>query len=123
MKIFIIIGAVLTGLSVAFGAFGAHILERMLEPRYLEIWGKGVTYQMLHGIGILIVGLLLSKLPGNTLLSWSGWLMLVGVILFSGSLYVLSLTKIGVLGAITPIGGVAFIAAWILMIVAAVKYL
>ena len=123
MKIFIIIGAVLTGLSVAFGAFGGHLLERMLEPRYLEIWGKGVTYQMLHGIGILIVGVLLSKLPGNALLSWSGWLMLVGVILFSGSLYVLSLTKIGVLGAITPIGGVAFIVAWILMIVAAVKYL
>ena len=123
VKIFIIIGAALAGLSVAFGAFGAHILERMLEPRYLEIWEKGVTYQMLHAIGILIVGVLLGKLPGNSLLSWSGWLMLIGVIIFSGSLYVLSFTKIGVLGAITPIGGVSFIVAWILMIVAAVKYL
>ena len=122
MKIFIIIGAALAGLSVAFGAFGAHILERM-EPRYLEIWGKGVTYQMLHAIGLLIIGVLLGKLPGNSLLSWSGWLMFIGVIIFSGSLYVLSVTKIGVLGAITPIGGVAFIVAWVLVIIAAVKYL
>ena len=123
MKIFIVIGALCAGLSVAFGAFGAHILEKMLEPKYLEIWGKGVTYQMLHAIGILIVGVLLGKLPGNSLLSWSGWLMLIGIILFSGSLYVLSVTKISVLGAITPLGGVSFIVAWILMIVAAVKYL
>lgn len=123
MKIFVVIGALCAALSVAFGAFGAHILERILEPKYLDIWGKGVTYQMLHAVGILLVGVLLGKLPGNTLLSWSGWLMLIGIILFSGSLYVLSITKISILGAITPLGGVSFIIAWILMIVAAVKYL
>jgi uncharacterized membrane protein YgdD (TMEM256/DUF423 family) len=123
MKVFVIIGAICAALSVAFGAFGAHILERILEPKYLETWGTGVTYQMLHAVGILIVGLLLSKLPGNPLLTWSGWLMVVGIILFSGSLYVLCLTKISVLGAITPIGGVSFIVAWILMVVTAVKHL
>ncbi|WP_428910146.1 DUF423 domain-containing protein [Niallia sp. Krafla_26] len=123
MKIFIVIGATLAGLSVAFGAFGAHILERILEPKYLDIWGKGVTYQMLHAVGMILVGILLGKTPGNSLLTWSGWLMFIGVLLFSGSLYVLSVTKISMLGAITPLGGVSFIIAWILIIVAAVKFL
>lgn len=123
MKIFIILGAINAFLAVAFGAFGAHILADKMEPKYIDIWGKGVTYQMLHATGLLIVGLLLGKLPGNGLLSWSGWLMFIGVVLFSGSLYVLSLTKISVLGAITPLGGVAFLVAWVLIIIAAVKYL
>ncbi len=123
MKIFVIIGALCAALSVAFGAFGAHLLEKILDPKYLDIWGKGVTYQMLHSVGILLVGLLLGKLPGNSLLTWSGWLMVIGIILFSGSLYILSITKISMLGAITPLGGVSFIIAWVLMIIAAVKYL
>jgi uncharacterized membrane protein YgdD (TMEM256/DUF423 family) len=123
VKLFIILGAINAFLSVALGAFGAHGLEGKLEPKYLETWKTGVTYQMFHATGILIVGVLLGKLPANALLSWSGWLMAIGIILFSGSLYVLSITKISILGAITPLGGVAFLAAWILMIVAAVKYL
>jgi uncharacterized membrane protein YgdD (TMEM256/DUF423 family) len=123
MKLFIILGAIHAALSVALGAFGAHILEGKLEPKYLDIWGKGVTYQMLHAVGLLIVGVLLGRLPANSLLSWSGWLMFTGIILFSGSLYVLSITKISMLGAITPLGGVAFIAAWILIVIAAIKYL
>ena len=123
MKVFIILGAINALLSVAFGAFGAHILADKLEPKYLDIWGKGVTYQMLHAVGLLVVGILLGKLPASSLLSWSGWLMFIGIVLFSGSLYVLSITKISVLGAITPIGGVAFIVAWLLIVIAAVKYL
>ncbi len=123
MKLFIILGALNAFLSVSLGAFGAHILEGRMEPKYIEIWGKGVTYQMLHAVGLLIIGILLGKLPGNQLLSWSGWLMFSGVVLFSGSLYVLSVTKIGILGAITPLGGIAFLAAWVLVIIAAVKYL
>ena len=123
MKLFIILGALNAFLSVAFGAFGAHILEGRMEPKYIEIWGKGVTYQMLHAVGLLIIGVLLGKLPGSSLLSWSGWLMFIGIVLFSGSLYVLSITQISVLGAITPLGGLAFLAAWVLVIIAAVKYL
>ena len=123
MKLFIILGAINAFLSVALGAFGAHILEGRMEPKYIEIWGKGVTYQMLHAVGLLIIGILLGKLPGSPLLSWSGWLMFIGIVLFSGSLYVLSVTKISILGAITPLGGVAFLAAWVLVIIAAVKYL
>jgi uncharacterized membrane protein YgdD (TMEM256/DUF423 family) len=123
MKVFIILGAINAFLAVALGAFGAHGLEGKLEPKYLETWKTGVTYQMFHATGILIIGVLIGKLPANALLSWSGWLMVIGVILFSGSLYVLSVTQISILGAVTPFGGLAFLVAWILLIVVAVKYL
>lgn len=123
MKTFIIIGAVNAFLAVALGAFGAHGLEGRLAPKYLEIWKTGVHYQMFHAAGLLIIGLLAGKIPAGSLFTTAGWLMLAGIVLFSGSLYVLSLTKIGVLGAITPLGGVAFLAAWVLIIVGATKYL
>jgi uncharacterized membrane protein YgdD (TMEM256/DUF423 family) len=123
MKLFIILGALNAFLSVALGAFGAHGLEGKLPPKYLETWKTGVTYQMFHATGLLIIGVLLGKLPANALLNWSGWLMFVGILLFSGSLYVLSVTQISKLGAITPLGGVAFLAAWVLLIIATVKYL
>lgn len=121
MKVFIIIGALNAFLAVALGAFGAHGLANRLEPKYLEIWKTGVTYQMFHATGILVIGLLLGRVSASSLFTWSGWLMLIGIILFSGSLYILSLTKVGILGAITPIGGVCFLTAWILMVVGAVK--
>jgi uncharacterized membrane protein YgdD (TMEM256/DUF423 family) len=123
LKTFIIIGAINAFLAVALGAFGAHGLEGRVEQKYLEIWKTGVTYQMFHATGLLIVGVLLGRLPANALLSWSGWMMVIGIILFSGSLYVMTLTKISILGAITPLGGLSFLAAWILIVVAAVKYL
>lgn len=123
MKVFIILGAINAFLAVALGAFGAHGLADKLGPKYLEIWKTGVQYQMYHALGLLVIGVLAGKLPTSSLISKSGWLMLAGIVLFSGSLYVLSLTQIKVLGAITPFGGMAFLIAWILMIVAAVKYL
>ncbi|MBM7653946.1 DUF423 domain-containing protein [Neobacillus cucumis] len=121
MKAFIIVGAINAFLAVALGAFGAHGLKDRLDAYYLDIWKTGVTYQMFHAIGILIIAMLLGKVPMSSLFNWSGWLMLAGIIFFSGSLYILSLTKVGVLGAITPIGGVCFLAAWVLMIIGAVK--
>jgi uncharacterized membrane protein YgdD (TMEM256/DUF423 family) len=121
MKVFIIVGAINAFLAVALGAFGAHGLANRLEPKYLEIWKTGVTYQMFHATGLLVIGLLLGRVAASSLFTWSGWLMLVGIIFFSGSLYILSLTKVGILGAITPIGGVCFLTAWILMVVGAVK--
>jgi uncharacterized membrane protein YgdD (TMEM256/DUF423 family) len=122
MKAFIIIGAINAFLAVAFGAFGAHGLKDKLDAHYLEIWKTSVTYQMFHALGILVIAMLLGKVATSSLFTWSGWLMLAGIILFSGSLYILSLTKIGILGAITPIGGVCFLAAWILIVVGAVKH-
>jgi uncharacterized membrane protein YgdD (TMEM256/DUF423 family) len=122
MKLFIIIGAINAFLAVALGAFGAHGLADKLEPKYLEIWKTAVTYQMFHATGLFVIGLLLGKVGESSLFSWSGWLMLVGIILFSGSLYILSVTQMSKLGAITPIGGVCFLAAWILVVVGTLKH-
>lgn len=123
MPFFIIAGAVNAALAVALGAFGAHALKEKLSERYLAIWETAVQYQMFHAIGLLVIGVLVgtSILGGTTPLNWSGYLILAGTIIFSGSLYVLSLSGIGVLGAITPIGGVLFIAGWIMLIVAVIK--
>lgn len=121
MKTFIVIGAINAFLAVALGAFGAHGLKDRLDAHYLDIWKTGVQYQMFHATGLLIIAMLLGKVGTSSLFTWSGWLMLAGIIFFSGSLYVLSLTKIGPLGAITPIGGVLFLTAWVLMILGAIK--
>jgi len=121
MNPFLFLGALNGFLSVALGAFGAHILEGKLSDHYFSTWQTGVQYQMYHALALLAVGLLMSKFPGSSLVSWSGWLFFAGIVLFSGSLYVLSLTGVKVLGAITPIGGVSFLIAWILLMVAASK--
>ncbi|GAB1768165.1 DUF423 domain-containing protein [Priestia aryabhattai] len=123
MKLFLIIGAINAMLAVALGAFGAHGLEGKISEKYLEVWKTGVQYQMFHAIGLFVIAFLLSKFPQSSLLTASGWIMFAGIVLFSGSLYVLSTSGIKVLGAITPLGGVAFIVAWILIVVAAVKWL
>lgn len=125
MPFFIIAGAINAFLAVAFGAFGAHALKERLSEKYLAIWETAVQYQMYHAIGLIVIGILMStNIIGNvSQLSWAGYLMLIGIVIFSGSLYVLSLSGIGILGAITPIGGIAFLAAWILVIVAVVKHM
>ncbi|MED2974777.1 DUF423 domain-containing protein [Fictibacillus sp. B-59209] len=121
MKLFLILGAVNAALAVILGAFGAHGLEGKLSERMIEVYKTGVQYHMYHAIGLLIVGLLAGKLTNSGALHWSGWLMFIGIILFSGSLYALSTTGISKLGIITPFGGVAFVAGWVLFIIAAVK--
>lgn len=125
MKFFLIAGAVNALLSVAFGAFGAHMLEGRVADKYLDTWQTAVQYQMFHSIGLMAVAVLMSTTLIGPLgsLSWAGYLMLAGIIIFSGSLYVLSLTGISILGAITPIGGAAFIAGWVMLIIAAMKAL
>lgn len=125
MKFFLIAGALNALLSVAFGAFGAHMLEGRVADKYLDTWQTAVQYQMFHAIGLMAVAILMSSslLGPLSSLNWAGYLMLAGIVIFSGSLYVLSLTGISILGAITPIGGLAFIAGWIMLIVAAVKAL
>ena len=122
MKIFIILGAINGFLAVALGAFGAHGLEGKISDHYLNVWQKAVQYQMFHAGGLLVIGLLGLKISGS-MINWSGWLMFIGILLFSGSLYILAVSGIKVLGAITPLGGVAFLVAWVLMIIATYKYL
>lgn len=121
MKLFVILGAVHAFLAVALGAFGSHGLEGKVEAKYLDIWKTAVQYQMFHALGLVVVGFFVGQFGNSSALNWSGWLMFFGILLFSGSLFVLVLTGISKLGAITPIGGLAFLAAWVLLIVAAVK--
>ncbi|MGM9927039.1 MAG: DUF423 domain-containing protein [Bacillus sp. (in: firmicutes)] len=119
MKHFISLGAINAFLAVALGAFGAHMLEGRIPDNYLDTWETAVMYQMFHALGLLAVGLLAEKVGEMKSIKWAGWLLFVGIILFSGSLYVLSLTQISVLGAITPFGGVSFLAGWVCVMVAA----
>ncbi|PKE17230.1 DUF423 domain-containing protein [Macrococcoides caseolyticum] len=120
MKLFLIIGAVNAMLAVALGAFGAHGLEGKLSEKYMDVWDKATTYQMYHALGIIVIAILNGTTKMN--LNTAGWLMTLGIIFFSGSLYILALTQIKVLGAITPIGGVLFIVGWVMMMIAAIKY-
>ncbi|MBC1405369.1 DUF423 domain-containing protein [Listeria welshimeri] len=119
MKKTIITGAVFAGLAVLLGAFGAHALKDVLG-RYASTWETGVQYQMFHAVGILIIGLLMEK-QTSRLYNWVAILFSVGIVFFSGSLYVLSISKVTVLGAITPIGGVCFVVGWFLLILGVSK--
>ena len=119
-RLFVILGALSAAIGVGAGAFGAHALRARLEPRLLEVFETGARYQMYHAVALVLVGWAASRWPGS-LTTASGWLMVAGTVFFSGSLYALALTDIRVLGAITPIGGVCFIAGWLCLAVAAMR--
>ncbi|MCM3205470.1 DUF423 domain-containing protein [Paenibacillus illinoisensis] len=113
-RVWMTVGAVMTMLSVAIGAFGAHMLKEKIGADAIAVYETGVQYHMIHALALLIVGLTAGQLGVSSKLKWAARLLFIGIIVFSGSLYVLSITGIKVLGAITPIGGVAFIAGWLL---------
>ncbi|EUJ28228.1 hypothetical protein MFLO_12556 [Listeria floridensis FSL S10-1187] len=119
MKKALITGGIFAMLSVAIGAFGAHALKDILGSN-ASTWETGVQYQMFHSIGILICGLLLMK-ENSHLYGAAAVLFSLGIVLFSGSLYVLSITKISILGMLTPFGGFAFIAGWLCLIIGAAR--
>ncbi len=115
---FLILGTISGGLVVAIGAFGAHALHPLLSANgRLDTFETAVQYHMFHTISLLITGLMVKNEKTHRLLMWVGYLFLFGILIFSGSLYVLSVTNITLLGAITPIGGLAFIAGWLLLAV------
>jgi uncharacterized membrane protein YgdD (TMEM256/DUF423 family) len=111
-KFFLILGATLSFLGVAIGAFGAHALKQKISPEMLSILEVGVRYQMYHAIALIAVGILIIIFPA-TYFSLAGWLLLLGTTLFSGSLYILALTQIRAWGAISPIGGLLFLCGWL----------
>ena len=98
--------------AVAAGAFGAHGLKGRIDARMLGVWQTGVQYHLVHALGLFAVAWLLARHPRSRLLHAAGWLMFTGIVLFSGSLYALALTGVRWLGAITPLGGLAFLLAW-----------
>lgn len=113
MKTFIVIGALAMALGVILGAFGAHGLKSKLTPDLLAVYHTGVEYHLYHALGLILLGILIHQFPQMAGLRTGGWLLLAGIVIFSGSLYVLAITGIRWLGAITPIGGAAFIAGWV----------
>ena len=119
-RIFFSLGAGFALLAVATGAFAAHALKTRLSGEMLAIFEIGARYQMYHGLGLIAVAWAISQWHSQLVVA-AGWLFVAGIAIFSGSLYLLSLTGIRQLGAITPIGGMAFIVGWCLLVLAALR--
>jgi uncharacterized membrane protein YgdD (TMEM256/DUF423 family) len=115
---FLMLAAFFGFTGVGLGAFAAHGLKSRLTPEYLTIFHTGVTYQLVHTLALLGVALLTTQIPGR-LLTWAGASFAIGILLFSGSLYLLTLTGISKLGIVTPFGGLAFLAGWLCLGLAA----
>jgi uncharacterized membrane protein YgdD (TMEM256/DUF423 family) len=115
------VGAASGFLAVAAGAFGAHALKTRLTPELLAVFETAARYQMYHALALVAVALAQPRAAPSPLWSWSGWLFAAGTLLFSGSLYALALTGVKWLGAITPLGGLAFLAGWALLAVAGLR--
>jgi uncharacterized membrane protein YgdD (TMEM256/DUF423 family) len=114
-------GAVLAGLGVAAGAFGTHALSGRLAPDLLDVFATATRYHLLHAVALLVVGLAADRAVGKGLWNAAGWLFTVGIIVFAGSLYGLSLSGARWLGAVTPIGGLCFLAGWAVVATAALR--
>ncbi|MDA0333583.1 MAG: DUF423 domain-containing protein [bacterium] len=112
---FATVGALVMAIAVALGAFGAHALRDRVVADLLVVWQTAVQYHVYHALGLFVVAGVAFLLPENSGVRLSGWLMTAGIVLFSGSLYVLVLTGVRWLGAVTPLGGTALIAAWLLL--------
>lgn len=115
MQTFIILGSLFMALAVAIGAFGAHALKSRIAPDKLKIYEVGVQYHIAHALGLILIGLLANYYPDAQLILTAGWFLVAGIVLFSGSLYVLSLVKARFLGPITPLGGLCFMIGWVLV--------
>ena len=114
-KFIIFCGALSAALSVILGAFAAHILKSRMPPETLAVFQTGVQYQFYHSLGMILIGLIVQFTKTSVLLTSAGWLMLTGMLLFSGSLYLISFSGLRSFGLITPVGGTAFIVAWLLL--------
>ena len=120
-KLFLLLGGINAALAVILGAFGAHALKARVSAEMLAVYQTGVQYHFYHALGLVLVGLAIMQLPESVPIKWSGGLMLVGIVLFSGSLYGLSLSELRWLGAVTPFGGAAFIVAWVVFVFGVIK--
>ena len=114
-KLILITGALLAALAVILGTFGAHGLKKTLSEEMLVVYKTAVDYHFIHAMGILLIGLLHHHHPESRLMLWASVSLFIGIIVFSGSLYALSITEIKKLGMITPLGGLAFIIGWFLL--------
>jgi len=125
-KLFIAMGSFAAFIGVGLGAFGAHGLRNRLSEQMLAVWKTGVDYQMIHALGLILVGILIylytsHGATGMALLKFAGWLFLLGIFLFSGSLYLLAILEIHKIGMITPFGGLAFLAGWLALAIGIIR--
>ena len=121
-KLFLMLGSANAMLAVIFGAFGAHALKNRLDENLLKVFHTGVEYHFYHALGLILIGILSLQIPATNLIKSSGWMMFAGIILFSGSLYLLSILNLRWLGMITPLGGLLFILSWLCLFIAVYKY-
>jgi len=121
-KLFLLLGSANAMLAVILGAFGAHALKARLDESLLKIYHTGVEYHFYHALGLILVGIIAMNIPTNIWLKSSGWMMFAGIVLFSGSLYSLSILNVRWLGMITPFGGLLFILAWLSLCIAIYKH-
>jgi len=115
-RVFAVCGAISAFVAVAAGAFGAHLLKTRISPEMLQVFETGARYQMYHGLGLFAVAWALGRAPVPAVRA-AGWLFLAGTVLFSGSLYLLALSGVRWLGAVTPLGGLSFLAGWLALAV------
>lgn len=120
VRLFLALGAFNALVAVAAGAFGAHGLKARVAPELLAVFETGARYHMYHSLGLFAVALMATLKPGG-LVAASGWSMLAGILLFSGSLYAMTLSGVRALGMITPVGGFGFLIGWLLLGIAAVR--
>ena len=118
---FIMIGALLLAAATALGAWAAHGLQDLIEPAAVASFRTGVEYHFYHALGLLGVGLLIDRLGAGTLLRFGGWLLVAGIAMFSGSLYLLAFISAAFLWPVTPLGGACFIAAWLCLAIAVMR--
>jgi uncharacterized membrane protein YgdD (TMEM256/DUF423 family) len=111
-KRFLFAAAIAAFLAVALGAFAAHGLRGKIDEHLMDVFQTGVRYHFFHAMGLALIAVLAKQYPDSPTLRWAGWFMLAGIVVFSGSLYALSLSGIAWLGMVTPFGGLAFLAAW-----------
>lgn len=119
-KTFLVLGSILGFLAVAFGAFGAHALKQRVSADLLAIFEVGARYHMYHALLLLFIGLIYASFP-NSYIQASGWLIFFGTLIFSGSLYILTLTAVSAWGAVTPIGGLLLLAGWLMLLIGVIK--
>lgn len=120
-KLFLLLGSANAALAVMLGAFGAHALKARLDVSLIKAYQTAVEYHFYHALGLILVGIIAMNLPANIWLKSSGWSMLVGIFLFCGSLYLMSIFNLRWLGMVTPIGGLLFIFSWASLCISVLK--
>lgn len=122
MRLFVMLGSLNALLAVVLGAFGAHFLRARISQDLLAVYQTGAHYHMTHALALLFTALLVERASSASVARWSGWLFTAGIVLFSGSLYLMAFTGARILGAVTPFGGVCFLTGWATLFLAALRH-